>query len=57
MKNKREKYKFKKWWWRWLKPKDWDIDLTILKIAETNKANEVFVEQQKEDILEKYFNK
>ena len=52
LKNKR----YKKWWWKWLKPKGWDIDLMILKLAETNKANERFVEQKKKEILEKYFS-
>ena len=55
MKNKQ--YKFKKWWWRWFKPKDWDIDLMILRLAETHKANEMFIRQQKQKILEKYFIK
>ena len=53
-----KQYKFKKWWWNWLKPKDWYIDLMILELAERNKAkNERFIEQQKKQILEKYYKR
>lgn len=50
-----KKYKLKKWWWNFIKPKGWDIDLTIWELSESHPANERMTKYLREQFLKKYF--
>ena len=53
--NIKKERKFKKWWWKWFKPKGWNIDLIILEITESHPENRVLIGELKRKFLEKYF--
>ena len=51
-----KKYKLKKWYWNLIKPKDWDIDFTILELSKSNSANEKITKRLEEEFLQKYYS-
>jgi len=49
------KYKLKKWWWNFIKPRDWHIDLIVWELSESNPINKKITEKSKKEFLEKYY--
>ena len=50
-------YKYKKWWWKFIRPIGMEVDLTVLKLSASNPVNERITERLKEEFRDKYLKK
>ena len=50
-----KKLKLKHWWWHLFTPKDFLIDLTVLRMSASNSANAKITEKLREDFYKKWY--